>query len=139
MNVQISKYRKVQKPRVSNCKEEKKRLLPIYGAFSIKSALPGRVTFAQINAAKKTIKKVIKKNGVIWQIVFADRPVTSKPAEVRMGKGKGAFSHNVAILLAGTTLFELGGPSLSMKLAYQAFLQANYKLGLPLKFSLRLS
>jgi large subunit ribosomal protein L16 len=65
---------------------------------------------------------------------FADQPVTSKPAEVRMGKGKGSFSHNVALVSCGTILFEIGGPNLTDKLAKQAIDQAAVKLGIPSKF-----
>jgi large subunit ribosomal protein L16 len=89
-----------------------------------------RLSFSTLNSAKKTLKKVIKKNGAIWQVLFADQPVTSKPVEVRMGKGKGAFSHNVALVNVGTTLFEIGGPSLTHKLVSEAYTQAVYKLGI---------
>lgn len=139
MNIQVSKYRKLQKPRLSACVLEQKRIFPNYGSFAIKSLSPGRVTFAELNSLKKTIKKVIKKNGFIWQVLFADQPTTSKPAEVRMGKGKGNFSHNIALVGEGTIIFELGGELLSSKLAYQAFLQASSKASLPLKFIFRLA
>lgn len=134
MNFQKSKYRKVQK--VSTClvKNEQKRLQLLYGSYGIKSVLAIRIPFSRLDSARRTIKKVVKKNAFLWQNVFADRPVTSKPAEVRMGKGKGAFSHNVALLGAGTVLFELGGPSLTEKLAKQAFLQASVKLGFQTRF-----
>jgi large subunit ribosomal protein L16 len=134
MNFQKSKYRKVHKPRVSSVSFEQKRLTPLYGVYALKVVAAARVNFAQLDAARRTIKKVVKKNAYLWQTVFADQPVTSKPAEVRMGKGKGAFSHNVALVTAGTVLFELGGPGLTEKLAKQALLQAAYKLGLPTKF-----
>jgi large subunit ribosomal protein L16 len=130
MNVQISKYRKVHKPRLSVLLKEQKRVLPLYGTFSLRALQSGRLSFNVLNSVRKTLKKVLKKNGNIWQTTFADLPVTSKPAEVRMGKGKGAFSHNVALVLPGTVLFELGGVALTNKLAFQAFTQASYKFGI---------
>ena len=131
MNFQISKYRKVHKPRTSSVLFDQKRIVPIYGLFAIKVLTSSRITFQQLDAVRRTLKKVLKKNAFIWQQVFADKPVSSKPAEVRMGKGKGAFSHNVALVSGGTILFELGGVNLTEKLVKQAFLQASYKLGLP--------
>lgn len=134
MNFQKSKYRKVHKPRRSRVFSEQKRLLPIYGSYALKVLSSARITFKQLDSAKRTLKKVVKKNAFLWQNVFADQPVTSKPAEVRMGKGKGGFSHNVALVSSGTIIFEIGGPNLTEKLAYQAIQQAACKLGLPSKF-----
>ena len=134
MNFQKSKYRKVHKPRTPLVLFEQKRLLPLYGSYALRVARTTRISFSQLDSARRTLRKVVKKNAFLWQIVFADQPVTSKPAEVRMGKGKGAFSHNVALVVAGSILFELGGPALTEKLAKQAFLQATYKLGLPTEF-----
>jgi large subunit ribosomal protein L16 len=131
MNFQKSKYRKVHKPRVSTVSFEQKRLAPVYGVYALKVAVTARISFARLDAARRTIKKIVKKNAYLWQTVFADQPVTSKPAEVRMGKGKGGFSHNVALVSAGSLIFELGGGGLTEKLARQAFLQASHKLGLP--------
>lgn len=135
MNFQKSKYRKVHKPRVSTVLLEQKRLSPTYGVYALKVVQTTRISFSQLDSARRTIKKVVKKNGYLWQTVFADQPVTSKPAEVRMGKGKGAFSHNVALVSSGAVIFELGGFGLTEKLAKQAFTQATYKLGLPTEFS----
>jgi large subunit ribosomal protein L16 len=134
MNFQKSKYRKVHKPRKSKVVFEQKRVLPGYGTYALKVLLSTRITFSQLDAAKRTLKKVVKKNAFLWQNVFADQPVTSKPAEVRMGKGKGSFSHNVALVSCGTILFEIGGPNLTDKLAKQAIDQAAVKLGIPSKF-----
>lgn len=134
MNFQKSKYRKVHKPRRSRVSCEQKRVMPGYGTYALKILLSTRITFSQLDAAKRTLKKVVKKNAFLWQNVFADRPATSKPAEVRMGKGKGNFSHNVAIVSCGTVVFEIGGPNLTEKLAKQAMLQASVKLGVPSKF-----
>jgi len=138
MNVQKSKFRKVHKPRLPLVKLEQKRILPFYGVFAIRSLTESRISFNRLDSARRTLKKVIKKSGNIWQIVFADQPVTSKPAEVRMGKGKGGFSHNVAMVVVGTTLFELGGSSLSFKVAQQAFVQASYKLGISIELVRRI-
>ena len=134
MNFQKSKYRKMHKPRTPCTPFEQKRLLPLYGVYALRVLKTARVSFSQLDSARRTLRKVIKKNAFLWQVAFADQPVTSKPAEVRMGKGKGAFSHNVALVVSGSILFELGGPNLIEKLAKQAFLQATYKLGLPTEF-----
>jgi large subunit ribosomal protein L16 len=134
MNFQKSKYRKMHKPRQSRVAVEQKRLVPIYGSYALKVLTSSRITFKQLESAKRTLKKIIKKNAFLWQNVFADQPVTSKPAEVRMGKGKGNFSHNVALVSSGTVIFEIGGTNLTEKLAKQAMEQAACKLGLPSKF-----
>ncbi len=134
MNFQKSKYRKVHKPRTSRVVVEQKRVLPVYGVYALKVLSSSRVSYKQLDSAKRTLKKVVKKNAFLWQNVFADQPVSSKPAEVRMGKGKGSFSHNVALVSSGTIIFEIGGPALTEKLARQAIQQAACKLGLPSKF-----
>lgn len=134
MNFQKSKYRKVHKPRQSRVVVEQKRLVPVYGAYALKVLTSSRIAFKQLESAKRTLKKIVKKNAFLWQNVFADQPVTSKPAEVRMGKGKGNFSHNVALVSSGTVIFEIGGVNLTEKLAKQAIEQAGCKLGLPFKF-----
>jgi large subunit ribosomal protein L16 len=134
MPSQKSKYRKVHKPRTSKLLISQKRVFPFYGSYALRILVTARLSFKQLDSVKRTIKKVVKKNAYLWQNVFADQPVTSKPAEVRMGKGKGAFSHNVALVSAGTILFELGGPVLTEKLAREAFLQASYKLGFTSQF-----
>ncbi len=134
MNFQKSKYRKVHKPRTSRVVVEQKRVLPVYGVYALKVLSSSRISYKQLDSAKRTLKKVVKKNAFLWQNVFADQPVSSKPAEVRMGKGKGSFSHNVALVSSGTIIFEIGGPALTEKLARQAIQQAACKLGLPSKF-----
>ena len=134
MNFQKSKYRKVHKPRCSRVVVDQKRVVPMYGVYALKVLAPCRITFKQLDSAKRTLKKVVKKNAFLWQNVFADQPVTSKPAEVRMGKGKGGFLHNVALVSSGTIIFEIGGVSLTEKLAKQGMLQAAGKLGVPSKF-----
>lgn len=134
MNFQKSKYRKVHKPRTSRVVVEQKRILPVYGVYALKVLSSSRLSYKQLDSAKRTLKKVVKKNAFLWQNVFADQPVSSKPAEVRMGKGKGSFSHNVALVSSGTIIFEIGGPALTEKLARQAIHQAACKLGLPSKF-----
>jgi large subunit ribosomal protein L16 len=131
MNFQKSKYRRIHKPRLAHSFYESKRLFPLQGSYALKVSVPSRIPFQKLDSARRTIKKIVKKNGIIWQMIFADRPATSKPAEVRMGKGKGSFSHNVAIVSAGSVLFELGGLLLTERLAVQALEQAARRLGLP--------
>jgi len=77
---------------------------------------------------KKTIKKIIKKFGNLWILIKAIYPITQKPQQVRMGKGKGTYSYSVAIVKKGTILVELGGAQLTKKLALKALKVASTKL-----------
>lgn len=84
----------------------------IYGKYAIKSLEETRLTAKQIEATRKTIIKKMKKSGFIWIRIFPDIPVTSKPTENRMGKGKGAFSHWISKVKKGQILYEINGVSL---------------------------
>jgi large subunit ribosomal protein L16 len=95
-----------------------------FGSFAIKSLEPGRITARQIEAARISVTRAMKREGQVWIRVFPDKPITKKPAEVRMGKGKGAPEYWVACVKPGTIIFESAGVSkevamASMRLAAQ--------------------
>ena len=80
-----------------------------FGAFGLKAETPGRITSNQIEAARKTMSRSTKKTGRVWLRIFPDRPFTTKPAEVKMGKGKGDVAGYVVPVLPGRVLFEIDG------------------------------
>lgn len=124
----VHKYRKSHKVRVLPFEKDYKRLVLLYGFIGLRALSCGRMTFGQSESIRRTIKKVIKKNGTLWFRVFLDRALTAKPAEVRMGKGKGAFSENIAVIKRGTVLVELGGPLFIEKKAIEGLKQVQKKL-----------
>ena len=97
-----------------------------FGEYGLKATTPRWITARQIEAARKVISKHMQKGGKVWIRIFPDRPVTSKGAEVPMGKGKGAVDHYVAVAKPGTVLFEVGG--VSEEVARNALTLAAYKL-----------
>ena len=102
-----TKYRKQQKGR--NTGLAFKGSTVSFGSFALKSMDLGRLTSRQIEAARIAITRHMKREGKVWCLVFPDKPVTSKPAEVRMGKGKGALDHWVALVKPGRIIFEIDG------------------------------
>ena len=84
----------------------------VFGEFGLKALEPKWITARQIEAARITLSRFIKKNGKLWIRVFPDKAITKHPAETRMGKGKGAPDHWVAVVKPGTILFELEGATL---------------------------
>lgn len=128
MRVHNFKYKKQHKVRVLPGKVERKRVQLLHGTYALVAQESFRVSAAQLESARKAIKKVVKKLGILYLRVEADRPITSKPAEVRMGKGKGSYSGSVGVIGVGTVLFELGGSNLTAILAYKAFSQAAERL-----------
>ena len=84
----------------------------VFGEFGLKALEPKWITARQIEAARITLSRFIKKKGKLWIRVFPDKAITKHPAETRMGKGKGAPDHWVAVVKPGTILFELEGASL---------------------------
>jgi large subunit ribosomal protein L16 len=107
-----TKYRKVQKGRIKGLAYKGATIA--FGSFALKSLEPGRITSNQIEAARIAITRYIKREGKLWIRVFPDKPITKKPAEVRMGKGKGAPEYWVALCKPGRILFELDGIELEM-------------------------
>ena len=80
-----------------------------FGSFGLKTLEFSRITSRQIESARIALTRYMKREGKVWIRVFPDKPITSKPAEVRMGKGKGALDHWVAIIKPGTIMFEIDG------------------------------
>ncbi len=128
MKVHLFKYKKSQKIIVKENSYEFKRISLLYGVYGLRALECIRLQDIQIEAAKKTIKKVIKKLGILWVTIEANYPITKKPQQVRMGKGKGSFSHSVGVVKKGTILFEIGGIKLTKKLAFLALNLAAGKL-----------
>lgn len=103
-----------------------------FGEFGLKCLDRGWLTNTQIEACRVSINRFLKRKGRLWIRVFPDKPVTKKPIETRMGKGKGNPELWVAVVKPGTLLFELGG--VPDKLAREAFRLADAKLGLRTRF-----
>jgi len=103
-----------------------------FGEFGLKAVGRGRLTARQIEAARRAMTRHIKRQGQIWIRVFPDKPITSKPLEVRMGKGKGNVEYWVCQIQPGKVLYEMGGVPES--LAREAFALASAKLPLKTTF-----
>ncbi len=103
-----------------------------YGEYGLKALEPGWITSRQIEAARIAMTRYVKRGGKIWIRIFPDKPITKKPAETRMGKGKGAPEYWVAVVKPGRVLYEMGGVDESV--AREAFRLAAYKLPVATKF-----
>jgi large subunit ribosomal protein L16 len=97
-----------------------------FGSYGLKALEPGWITARQIEASRITIARVVRKVGKMWIRIFPDKPITKKPAETRMGKGKGAPEYWVAVVKPGRILFEVEG--VTREMAEEAFRNASYKL-----------
>ena len=106
-----------------------------FGSFGIKSLEAGWITSRQIEAARIAMTRAMKREGQVWVRIFPDKPITKKPAEVRMGKGKGAPEYWVARVKPGTILFESGG--VEKVLAEESLRLAAQKLPMKTKFVIR--
>ena len=106
-----------------------------FGQFGLKAEANERLTSRQIEAARRAMTRSIKRGGKIWIRIFPDVPVTRKPAEVRMGSGKGAVDHYVAKVRAGRMLFEMDG--VTEEVAKEAMRLAAMKLPIKTKFVVR--
>ena len=102
-----------------------------YGSFGLKAMEPGWITARQIEASRIVISRVVRKIGKMWIRIFPDKPVTARPAETRMGKGKGALDHWVAVIKPGKILFEIDG--VTREEADRAFRDAGHKLPMKTK------
>ncbi|GAB1397756.1 MAG TPA: 50S ribosomal protein L16 [Saprospiraceae bacterium] len=102
-----TKYRKQQKGRIADITY--RGAIVSFGSFGLKSVQSGRITSRQIESARIAMTRYMKREGQVWIRIFPDKPITSKPAEVRMGKGKGALDHYVANVEAGRIMFEIDG------------------------------
>ncbi len=106
-----------------------------FGEFGLKAVERGRLTARQIEAARRAMTRHVKRDGKIWIRVFPDKPITQKPLEVRMGKGKGSVEYWVAQVQPGKVLFEMEG--VSRELAKEAFDLAKAKLPFKVMFEER--
>ena len=106
-----------------------------FGSYGLKAIESGWVTARQIEASRIVISRIVRKVGKTWIRIFPDKPVTVKPAETRMGKGKGALDHWVAVVKAGRILFEIEGVDRLM--AEEAFRNAGHKLPIKTKLVAR--
>jgi large subunit ribosomal protein L16 len=102
-----TKYKKIQKGKLKKFKFKNNKIQ--FGEIGLKATGSGTINARQIEAARKAIVRKIKRKGKVWVCIFPDLPITSKPTESRMGKGKGVVSHWVARVRGGTTLFEVCG------------------------------
>jgi large subunit ribosomal protein L16 len=102
-----------------------------YGDYGLVALQPGWITSNQIEAARQTMTRTTKRGGNVWIKIFPDKPVTAKPAETRMGSGKGAPEYWVAVVKPGRVLFEMGG--IDESLAKEALRLAGHKLPIKTK------
>lgn len=130
-----TKYRKGHKGRIHGTAKGGFSLN--FGEFALKAVEPDRITARQIEAARRTITRHLRRVGRVWIRVFPDVPVSTKPAEVRMGKGKGTPEYWVCRVKPGRILFELSG--VSQELAREAFQLAAAKLPIKTRFVSRLA
>ena len=128
-----TKYRKQQKGR--NRGLARKGSTIAFGSYALKATTSGWITNRQIESARIALTRYMKREGKVWIRIFPDKPVTAKPQEVRMGKGKGALSHYVAVIKPGRILFELDG--VSEEVAQEALRLAAQKLPILTKFTVR--
>ncbi len=106
-----------------------------FGSFGLKALEPKFITSRQIEACRVTIARTLQRDGQTFIRIFPDRPMTKKPAETRMGKGKGALDHFIAVVKPGRILFEIAGVSEDQ--AREAFRRASNKLPIKTKFIVR--
>ncbi len=128
-----TKYRKQQKGR--NVGIAARGVKVSFGEFGLKAISRGRLTARQIEAARRAMTRYIKRGGRIWIRIFPDKPISHKPAEVRMGKGKGNPEYYVAQIQPGKVLYEMDG--VNEELAREAFRLAAAKLPIRTAFTTR--
>lgn len=128
-----TKFRKKQKGRVKGIAQRGHTIA--FGNFGLKSLEAGWITSRQIEAARIAMTRFMKREGQVWIRIFPDKPITKKPAEVRMGKGKGAPEYWVAVVKPGTIMFEATG--IDTLRAQEALRLAAQKLPVKTKFIIR--
>lgn len=127
------KYRKAQRGRMKGIATRGNRITD--GEFGLKALEPAWITSNQIEAARVAISRFIKRGGKLWVKIFPDKPVTKKPAETRMGSGKGSPEYWVAVVKPGRILFEMAG--VPEDVAREAMRLASHKLPIKCKFVVR--
>jgi len=128
-----TKFRKMQKGKMKGLAGRGSELA--FGSFGIKSLEPAWITSRQIESARIAVTRFMKREGQVWIRIFPDKPVTKKPAEVRMGKGKGAPEYWVAVVRPGRMIFEAEG--VPLEVAKEAMRLAAQKLPVQTKFVTR--
>lgn len=128
-----TKFRRQQKGRIKGMAQRGSTVA--FGSFGLKTTDEGFITSRQIESARVAMTRYMKREGKVWIRIFPDKPITSKPAEVRMGKGKGAPSHWVAVVKPGRIMFELDG--VPMEVAQEALRLAAQKLPVRTRFVVR--
>lgn len=129
-----TRYRKMQKGRMKGNASRGTRIN--FGNFAIKALESAWITSRQIEAARIAMTRNMKRAGKVWIRVFPDKPITKKPAETRMGKGKGSPEYWVAVVKPGRIMFEIGG-EVSLELAQESMRLAQRKLPIKTKFVVR--
>ena len=124
------KYRKQMRGRMKGKAQRGAEVT--FGDFGLKAMEPGWVSSRQIEAARRTIVRSLRRRGKIWIRIFPDKPVTQKPAETRMGKGKGNVEFWAAVVKPGRIMFEVGG-GIPEDIALEALRLAQYKLSIKTK------
>jgi large subunit ribosomal protein L16 len=124
------KYRKMQKGRMRGMAHRGSDVS--FGDFGLQAVECGKITARQIEAARMAVTRHVKRSGKLWIRIFPDKPITKKPAETRMGKGKGNPEEWVAVVRPGRMLYEIAG--VTEDVAREAFHLAAHKLGISTKF-----
>jgi len=124
------KYRRVQRGRLTGAASRGTKVT--HGDFGLQATEPAWITSNQIEAARIAMTRYIKRGGQVWIKIFPDKPITEKPAETRMGSGKGSPEYWVAVVKPGRVMFEIGG--VSEELAREAMRLAANKLPIKCKF-----
>lgn len=127
------KYRRVHRGRMKGKATRGNKVT--YGEYGIQALEPAWITSNQIEAARIAMTRYIKRGGQVWIKIFPDKPITEKPAETRMGSGKGSPEYWVAVVRPGRVLFEIGG--VSETLAREAMRLAMHKLPIKCKFVMK--
>ena len=127
------KYRRVQRGRLTGKAHRGNTIT--YGTYGLVAAEPAWITSNQIEAARISMTRYIKRGGRVWIKIFPDKPITEKPAETRMGSGKGSPEYWVAVVKPGRVLFEMDG--VSPEIAREAMRLAGHKLPIKTKFVIK--
>jgi len=128
-----TKHRKAHKGRIKG--DAKRGATLAFGTFGLKSLEPKWITNRQIEAARQAMTRHMKREGNVWIRIFPDKPITNKPAEVRMGKGKGNLEYYAAVVHPGRIMFEIAG--VSLEVAKGALMLAAQKLPVATKIVIR--
>ena len=127
-----TKFRKQQRGRMRGVATRGNKIA--FGQFALQAQDCGWVTSRQIEASRRAMTRYVKRGGQIWIRIFPDKPVTMRPAETRMGSGKGNPEFWVAVVKPGRVLFEMGGEEITEEIAKEAMRLAQYKLPVKTKF-----